>query len=660
MKKIVHTILLFAFVSLVVSCSVSARLKKADRAYNNGEYFAAAEIYKKTQSRISSKKQKKLKAEVNYKLGDCYRKIGNNTRATRSLSQAIKYKYTDSIVYLDNAKALHALARYSDAVKNYEIYLKQYPDDKMALAGLAGAKQAAEWKKRPTRYTVKPATEFNSKRNSDFAPMFMGKEANAIVFTSNRDNETSRKANSITGVANNDLFTARKNAVGKWEKSEPLEGAFNTDDDEGVVAFSEDGKTIYFTRCRIDNAGDAGGELWSATRSGGQWTEPKRLIFFKDSTITIAHPTVAADGERIYFVSDAPNGIGGKDIWFVDKTAEGWSVPENIGAKINTQGNEMFPYFRNDSTFYFASDGHAGFGGLDIFKAAKDSLGDWQVENMMSPINSNADDFGITFEAEGERGYFSSNRNQSKQYDRIYRFELPELEYAVEGKITDEKGNSLPDAIVKLVGDNGANVKIRAKKDGSFRIKLDKNTNYIMLATSRGYLNSSAQLTTENLADSKTFAQTFALPTIGKPIPIDNIFFEFGKADLTAESEKSLRGLVKMLIDNPNITIEISAHTDCIGTDEANMELSSRRAQSVVDFLIKSGIVADRLTAKGYGESQPVVVDEALAKELRFVKKDEILNEKLVKLLTAEQQEIVNAVNRRTEFRVTKTTYNMY
>ena len=652
-------VLLSGIVLMCASCSVSARLKKADRTYDNGEYFAAADIYKKTQSRISAKKQKKLKAEVCFKQGECYRLIGNHARATRAYTQAIKYKYNDSVVFLYNAKSLHALGRYAEAAKQYDIYLQTH-DDSLARAGLRGAQQANEWKKTATRYVVKAADVLNSKKNSDFAPAFMGNEAAALVFTSNRDNTTNRKANAITGVANHDLFTTRRNASGAWEKPEPLEGEFNTDDDEGVVAFAPDGKTIYFTRCRIDKAGDVGGEIWTAKRSGGQWTTPTKITLFKDSTITVAHPTLSTDGERLFFVSDAPGGFGGKDIWVAEKTDEGWSVPENMGADINTAGNEMFPFYRNDSTFYFASDGHAGLGGLDIFKAKKDSTGQWQVYNMLTPINSNGDDFGIAFENDAERGYFSSNRNQSKCYDRIYSFELPELVYAVEGKITDEKGNTLPDAIIKLVGDNGTNVKIRAKKDGTFRIKLDKNANYIMLATSRGYLNSSARLTTDNLTDSKTFFENFALPTIGQPSPIDNIFFEFGKADLTPESETALRGTVKMLTDNPNIAIEIAAHTDCVGSDDANMKLSEARAKSVVDFLVQAGIAPDRLTAKGYGESRPVVVDEAMAKELRFVKKDEILNEKRVKLLTPEQQEIVNAINRRTEFKVTKTTYNIY
>lgn len=653
-------LLLLLFSTILTSCSISARLKKADKRYNQGEYFVAADMYRKIQGKISSQKQKQLKADVNFKMGECYRQINNNTRATKAYNQAIRYRYTDSIVFLNQAKTQHAQGKYSEAIKNYAIYLQAEPNNTAALAGLEGATNAAAWKRTPSRYVVKAATEFNSKRHSDFTPTFMGSEATSIVFSSNRENTTSRKNSTITGVPNNDLFAARKNASGKWEKPEPFEGEFNTDDDEGVASFTNDGKTLYFTRCRAQEGASLGGEIYTSSRSGGQWTTPQKVILFGDSSITAAHPAISPNGQILYFVSDHPDGKGGKDIWLSEKTGDGWSLPENLGNEINTSGNEMFPYVRYDGTLYFASDGHAGFGGLDIFKASKDSLGKWTIENLKAPINSNYDDFGITFEGINERGYFSSNRNQSKNQDRLYTFELPELVYAVEGKVSNEQGETVADAIIKLVGDNGDNIKLRTKKDGTYRIKLKTNANYIMLASARGYLNSSSRFHTFELTNSKTFTENFRLPTIGKPIPIGNIFFEFGKSNLTSASEVAMAGLVKMLTDNPNIAIEILAHTDMVGSDESNMELSNKRAQSVVNYLIKAGIDKNRLTAKGYGESMPVIVDKETAKQYRFLKEGEILDEKLVNLLTKEQQEIVNSINRRTEFKVTKTTYNMY
>lgn len=653
-------VILLLTTAVLLSCSVTARLKKADKRYEQGEYFTAGEMYRKVQSGISSQKEKKLKAHVNFKMGECYSAINNHKRSTRAYAQAIKYKYPDSIAYLRQAQADHALGKYTEAAKNYTLFLQSQPTNGEAKAGLEGAINATNWKKNPTRYVVKYASEFNSKRNSEFAPAFMGSEATSIVFTTNRENTTSRTNSGITGVTNNDLFSARKNSSGKWEKPEPLEGEFNTDDDEGTTAFTTDGKTLYFTRCRSVENATIGGAIYTSTRSGGQWTSPQKITLFKDSSITTAHPAISPDGLTLYFVSDHSSGFGGKDIWMSTKTDDGWSVAENLGPEINTSGNELFPYMRQDGTLYFASNGHAGFGGLDLFKASKDSLKTWHVDNMMAPINSNSDDFGITFEKNSEQGYFSSNRNQSKGYDRLYYFELPELVYAISGKVSDEKGELLPDAVIKLIGDNGENIKMRTKKDGTYRIKLTNEANYLMLASSRGYLNSTHRFSTQGLTNSKTFTEDLKLPTIGKPIPIGNIFFEFGKSELTTTSEKSLQGLVKMLTDNPNIAIEISAHTDMIGTEESNMELSQKRAQAVVNFLIKSGIEKGRLTSKGYGESVPVVVDKNMAKEYKFIKEDEILDEKLVNLLTKEQQDIVNSINRRTEFKVVKTTYNLY
>ncbi len=406
--KLTHLLLLGFTALSLLSCGVSARVKKADKHYEQGEYFLAGETYRKVQSSISAQKERALKAEVNFKMGECYSAINNHTRATKAYAQAIKYKYPDSIVYLRQAKAKHALGKYQEAAKDYGLFLKSQPTHAEALAGLEGATEANNWIKIVTRYVVKPATEFNSRKNSDFAPSFMGSDASSIVFTTNRENTTNRKNSTITGVPNNDLFTSRKNAAGKWEKPDPLEGEFNTDDDEGVTSLTADGKTLYFTRCRSSQNTAFGGEIYTSNRSGGQWTAPQKVILFKDSSVTVAHPAISPDGTILYFVSDHEKGLGGKDIWKVEKAEDGWSTPENLGEAINTPGNELFPYVRHDGTLYFASNGHAGFGGLDLFKAKQDSTGKWQVTNMMTPLNSNGDDFGITFDKNGEQGFRNS------------------------------------------------------------------------------------------------------------------------------------------------------------------------------------------------------------------------------------------------------------
>ena len=651
--------ILLCLVLLLTGCSTAARLKKADRKYENGEYFAACEMYRKSNSKISTSKQRKLKAVVNFRMAECYYNMNNHTKAVRSYTSAIRYRHNDSIAYLHLAKSQLATGKLADARKNFELYLESYPDCVEAQEGLKSVNNAKALAEEFTRYQVSEAKEFNSRKNSDFCPMFMGTDAESIVFTSNRTKSKNKKINNpITGVPNNDIYTARKNNSGKWEEVEVIEGAVNSDEDEGVVSFSADGKTMYLTRC-LGNM--PAGQIYQSSRSGGEWTEPTLIQLFADTMVTVGHPAISPDGSKLYFVSDADGGQGGKDIWVAVNEGGQWTVLENLGAAINTSGNEMFPLVRQDGALFFSSDGHEGFGGLDIYKAEQDSAGEWHVENMYSPINSVGDDFGITFSADNSMGYFSSSRGQRKPIDKIYRFELPELVYAIEGTAYDDKGEALGETTIRLVGDNGDNVKMRTKKDGTYRVNLSLNTKYVMLASHRGYLNASHQFDTHGLVDSKLFENNFMLTSLSRPVKMDNIFYEFGKWTLTADSEAGLQGLVKILTDNPNIAIELSAHTDMVGNEQNNRELSQKRAQSVVDYLIKAGIDKGRLTPVGYGESKPVVVSEELAEQYKlFLKKGDVLSPEFIEGLTVEQQEICNQINRRTEFKVTKTTYNLY
>lgn len=644
-------------VVLLAGCSTAARLKKADRRYANGEYYAAADVYKRTQKRISTKKQRKLKGEVSFKLGECYRNTNNHTRAVRAYNTAIRYKCQDTTVYLHIAKSQLVTGRYADAKANFLKYLEWFPDSYEAKAGLESAENYKQLAKEFTRYRVEPAKEFNFRRTSDFCPAFMGTDAEAIAFTSNRESATARKASTITGVAKNDIYVSRKNKAGKWEPVEAVEGAVNTEEDEGVMSFSADGKTMYFTRCEEKNEAS---QIWQSTRSGGEWTEPVMIPLFADSTVSVGHPAVTPDGALLYFVSDAAGGMGGKDIWVAAQDGGQWKVVENLGAAINTGGNEMFPYVRHDGALFFSSDGHVGLGGLDIYMAVRDSVGQWRVTNLYAPINSTADDFGITFNATSDLGYFSSTRNQSRPVDKIYRFELPPLVYAIEGRVVDDKGEALGETTIRLVGDNGDNVKLRTRKDGTYRINLSVGARYIMLASHRGYLNDTHSFDTHGLKDSKVYTNDFSLASVSKPVQLDNIFYEFGKWTLSPESEEGLKGLVKILNDNPNIAMEISAHTDMVGTEAANDDLSQKRAQSVVDYLIGAGIDAGRLTPKGYGESQPVVVSEALARQYKFLKVGDVLSPEFIETLAQDLQQTCNGINRRTEFKVTKTTYNLY
>jgi len=658
-KKLLLYIILFTTIGFQ-SCGIGALIKKADARYEIGEYYTAGNLYKRVYSSLTSK-DKTQRGRIAFRQAECYR-LTNQGRAEQAYLNAIRYNYPDSIVYLHFAQVLLQNGKYADALKNYQLFLTKDTSNLVAKNGIKSCTFMAEWKNVPSRYTVKRSAEFNLRRSTSFSPAFMGSNTDQIVFTSNRpfNKKTAQKSSAITGLPNNDLFESRKNAAGKWGVPEILEGVINTVNDEGICSFSTDGKIMYYTRSPYVPDGVRGTDIMMANRAGGTWSTPQKIKIFKDSTISVAHPAISPDGQTLYFVSDSKRGMGGKDIWKATLTNGECKFIEDLGPEINTSGDEMFPSVRADGTLFFASNGLPGYGGLDLFKATPKKDGGWIVENMGAPINSPGDDFGITFSGTEEKGFFSSNRSETKGNDAVWSFVLPELAYGVEGKVVDEKGNPLPDAVIRLVSNTGVNVRVQTKKDGTYRIKLDKDMDCIMLAASRGYLNQKNKVTTQGLKDSKIFTVNFQLSAISKPVAIENIFYEFGKWDLTPASENGLQVLLKILKDNPNITIEISANTDYVGNNESNKLLSQKRAKSVVDYLISSGIPSDRLSSVGNGEEKPVVVDAQLAKKYPFLKENDVLTEIFVTKLTPDQQEIVNQINRRSEFRVVKTTYKLY
>ena len=652
--------LLFAAVILLSGCSIKSSIRKADKRYDVGEYYVAADLYKNIYSNLTSK-EKELKGRIAFRQAECYRII-NQGRVEQAYQNAIRYNYTDSIVYLHFAQVLQQNGKYAEAEKYYRLYLKKDSANIVALNGIRACLNNAEIQKNKVRYDIKRADEFNVRRTSNFCPAYVGVSGDMIAFTTTRplDKKTIQKTSAITGLPSNNIYVSRKNAAGKWEKPEPIDGEINTINDEGACSFSSDGKFMYYTRSPYVADGTRGTEILMSNRAGGTWSKPQKIKIFSDSTIAVAHPAISPDGQTLYFVSDNKKGLGGKDIWKGTISSGECKYIENLGPEINTSADEMFPTVGVDGTLYFSSNGRIGFGGLDIYKATPKKEGGWIVENLGTPINSASDDFGMTFEGNSPKGFFSSNRNETKGIDAIWSFEQPELAYSIEGKVTDEKGVEIPDATVRMISNTGMNTRVITKKDGTYRIKIDKDMECVLQASSRGYLNQKNTISTSGLADSKVFTVNFKLSSISKSVEVENIFYEFAKWDLTPSSETGLQTLVKMLNDNPNITIEISSHTDYIGSNDDNKILSEKRAKSVVDYLISKGIAAARLTSVGFGEDKPVVVDATLAKKHSFLKESDILSEEYILKLTSEQQEIINQINRRTEFRVLKTTYKLY
>ena len=660
---VVRTAVCLCLVAFVCACSnESVSYKKAEQSYAIGEYYTASIHYKKSYSRTPPKEKAKRAVRA-FKMGECYRRIGYTQKAIAAYTSAIRYKTTDSLAYLHLARQQLKVGQYKQAALNFNQYLEFDPENELAKNGLLSCELAPQWKAKPNQYTVRKEAIFNSRR-SDYSPMLVGDDADQLVLSSTRNDATGDDISGVTGLKFGDLFFSRKNEQGKWQPVDVIEGEVNTEYDEGASCLSPDGKTMYFTRCSSDPDYPRYAEIWKSTRSDASWGKPTKCAISRDTLSSFAHPAVSPDGQWLYFVSDTPGGEGGLDIWRTRILENGFGGMENLGRPINTAGDEMFPAFRPNGDLYFSSDGHPGMGGLDIFRAYEDSIRGMVVENQQFPLNSSADDFGMTFEGVHHRGYFSSSRNETKGWEHIFSFECPEILQTVTGWVYEKDGYELPSALVYMVGNDGTNLKLSVKGDGSFTQVLTPGVDYVLLGTCKGYLNVKNHIRVEQSEESEEYVLQFPLPPINVPVLIDNIFYEFDKADLTPESTEALDQLVGMMNENPNITIELSAHCDYRGNDNYNQRLSQRRAESVVRYLVEHGIASDRLTAVGYGESRPKVITKKLAETLlagepkvEVHENDTLTEAYILNIKDKDEQEVLNALNRRTEFRVLRTTY---
>lgn len=652
-----YTFIIYVFLALFVSCR-SAKLSDAEEKQRIGEYYEAAAIYRRVYTKTSPKKRD-LRGYVAFRMAECNRMINSTAKAVSGYMNALRYDYPDSILYLRLGQMQQKNGRYADAIKNYDAYLQYDPTSVLAFNGVEGSQKALEWKKNPTRYVVKRMDKFNSRRG-EFSPMLLGPDYDQLYFASSRSKDKDQKISAITGQNNNNFYVIKKDEQGNWLQPEELEDEVNTEFDEGTPSFTPDGNTMYYTYCTQAPEGDRTAEIYMSSRSSAKWGKGTKVEILKDSVTALAHPSVSPDGRWLYFVSDAVGGQGGKDIFRARINGNDFGPMENLGPEINTPGDELFPYVRDSVTLYFASNGHPGMGGLDIFRATLDSTEHWHVENMRSPINSNGDDFGITFEGVHERGFFSSNRNDARGYDHLYSFELPIITVKIEGIVFDVDEVPIEGATVRIVGRDGLNAKVLTMKNGEYEVELERDIRYVMMASARGFLNQNFELKTGAEEKNETYIVDFYLSPITKPVVIENIFYDFDKATLRPESKAALDEMIKMLNDNPNVTIELGAHTDRKGTDKYNEGLAQRRAQSVVDYLIEGGIAPDRLEAKGYGESVPKVINKKMAREHDFLHEGDTLSAPFIEKLTPEQQEIADQINRRTEFKVLRTNYNLF
>lgn len=658
-SRIILSIILPSIVIILAGGCKGPKLATANEQMERGEYYDAAATYKKLYNKLTKREERPLRGEIAYKMATCYRKLNMFARASAAYQNAIRYEYPDSNAYYWLGRSLQAEGKYAPAIEAYTKYADWKPDDILTIEGIEGCRKAIDAKNhKTTRYIVREAKLFNSRR-SDFAPMYLDKEYDQLYFTSSTEKATGTNRSEITGMKKSDIFVAKKNEKGEWQRPEPVAGELNTEFDEGIVSFTPDGQTMYLTKARREPNSNTSVEIYTSQRSDAQWSAPVKYEIISDTISAFGHPAVSPDGRFLYFSSDMPGGYGGKDIWRVNLKDRIGSL-ENLGEQINTAGDEMFPSMRTDSLLYFSSDGHPGFGGLDIFKARLNSTGDrWSVENVGTPLNSQADDFGITF-GPGESGFFSSNRGDGRGYDHIYSFNLPDLNINISGWVLDKDEEPVPNAVIRIVGDDGSNQKEIARDDGSFKFSLSRGVKYVMMAGAPGYLNVKQEFESDNAEEDAEYAIDFILASINKPQVVENIFYDFDKASLRPESKQALDEMAQMLKDNPNVSIEMASHTDRHGTDEYNLSLSNRRAKSVVDYLTAAGIKANRLKPQGYGKTRPKTVTKKINREYPQFPEGTVLDENYIDTLSEEDKEAADQINRRTEFTVTSIENDLF
>ncbi len=644
---------------LTVSCGADHYMKKGEKFLAIGEYYDAAAEFKTAYNKTPTKEREK-RGQRARKLAYCYDRINSTAKAIAAYRNVIRYKQDSIDTHQSLARMLMKAGSYKEAAKEYQLVLDTLPDNQQAMTGLLSAQTAQEEKDAGSRYIVKKVDIFNSRR-ADYSPMLFGDEYDQLYFTSTRNEAEGDELSGITGTKAGDIFYSQKDETGKWQRPETIESGLNSEYDEGACCFSPDQRMMYLTQCTTDPNYPRYATIVTSNRSDAAWSKPTPLKISSDTLSSYAHPAVSPDGLWLYFTSDMPGGKGGYDIWRIRLTSAGLGGAENLGEPINTEGDEMFPTFRPNGDLYFSSNGHKGLGGLDIYIATVDpKTHKFKIEHPGYPLNSQADDFGMTFEGPHNRGFFSSNRGDARGWDHIYSFEKPEIIQTVKGWVYEMEGYELPDALVYMVGSDGTNLKLNVKGDGSFTQVIQPGVDYIMLATCKGFLNHKEELRVEPVQESKEYVLQFPLASIRVPVLIDNIFYDFDKYTLRPESVTALDELVKLLNENPNVTIELSAHCDYKGSSEYNKTLSQKRAEAVVNYLIEHGIARDRLSPVGYGKEKPKTIRKKLIEKYPWLKEGDVLTEDFIKKLDPEKQEICNQLNRRTEFIVLRITYGMY
>ena len=668
-RKIFFTLIITFVFSIQPILAQNKACKSADIAYERKQYNTAIERYKKAYKKNSKKKDQDTRDYITYQLAECYRLTEASKLAESHYKRLLKTEYpkNNPTIYLYYADALKRNKKYEYAIANYTIYNELMPDDPRGVAALNDIENIQKWIDTPTRYEVTRIKKLNS-RATEFGVAWTSNNYNEIIFSSTREGGVTKEKDAITGQNFADFYTSRQNKQGEWEEAVLVdEDVINSTGSEGMPFINKSFSTLYFTRCPNHKKRMSGCQIMKASRSGSMWSDPVAVeIKTIDSLDVIGHPTLSSDELKLYFASERKNGMGGKDIWVSEResTGEKFGRPRNLSDIVNTEGDELYPYLRNDSTLYFSSNGHGGMGGLDIFVTTLDASGEWtEPINLKHPFNSIGNDYGITFHPTEDRGFFSSNRDTKNGLDDdLYYFIEPPVLFTLGGTIKNQNSLQFVEgADIKITASNGSKFSTKSSETGAFMFtnsQIKSNETYVLTINKKNYFTFTDTISTIDYETSQDIVKNYQISTIpNTPVVLPDILYELSRWELRPQFEDSLRGLIEILQVNPNITIELASHTDNRDTHENNDILSLKRAQSVCDYLVIRGIDPYRLKAKGYGERVPRTLHKYYKYNSFVIPSGTKLTEEYINKLPKEVQEYAHQLNRRTEFKVISKDY---
>lgn len=663
---------LFAIAALFISTAATAQTKatkKADEEFATGGYIEAARLYKTAENGVKDLTEK---GRVFYQIAECYRLSTLFKDSEEWYGKAITAQYynTDPEVYFNYAIALQEQGKFEEAIAQLNKYLGKGGEKSKANDRIKACEKAAEKKAGRAKLIVENLTEVNSP-SFDYSLGYSSKKGDEFIFSSSRKEATGSATDPITGQDFMDLFVVQRDKKGKWNTPVPLASTVNTSSHEAVAGFDKDYDMMYYTSCKYDNQERFACDILVAKKSGSGYSDPTNLNLIDrnaDDSSRVGHPALTPDGKMLYFASDMPGGKGGRDIWFVtyDKKSDTWSKPTNL-AVVNTKGDEMFPYIAADGSLFFSSNGRGGLGGLDIYKAEKSGDSFAAPVALEYPINSSSDDFGFILE-EGNpeskfSGFFTSSRPGGKGLDDIYYFKEPPLEFELIATVYDEKsGSPLADADVTVKGSNGDDYKLKTDGNGGFSLdktKVKPETTYTVSVQKPDYIGTGDKFSTVKVSASTKFAREYFLKPVEKNVEykMPMVLYPYNQAILLVDNEvnsqDSLNFLLDLMLENPKYVVQLEAHTDFRGDDKYNQDLSQRRAETCVNYLISKGIDAARLKPVGKGEREP---RKLVTAESGFPA-GTVLTEAYITALPADRQDAAHLLNRRTVFRIIDTNY---